>query len=171
MYRPFATLFFCLALLGGASAQRFLQLEKTHSPKTRKYFPGDEITFKLANGQWYTRVIDEVKYNERLLVFASGHVDVDSIVAFRTYNSRRWSRTVGNQLYNFAIAWTGFSLISAAVDDGDPYSKGDLTVAATSVATGLLLKRAFRHRTYNLKKNKHGEAVRWRLRAMDIGVK
>lgn len=161
----------CAAFLGTSVAQRFLQLEKVNSPKVRKYYPGNEITFQLSGDQWYTRIIEEVSYEEKTLLFANGHVHVDSILAFRTFEPRKWSRPVGNQLYNFAVAWTGFSLISAAVDDSDTYTRGDVAVAAASAATGFLLKQAFKKRTFRLKKHKDGSPKRWKLRAMDTTVK
>ena len=141
--RYFLLFWLCFTFAGFTYGQKFLQLERTHSPKTRKYFPGDEITFQLNNGLWYTRVIDDVSYEQNLILFASGHVNVDSIMAFRSFDRRKWSRPIGNQLYNFAIAWTGFSLIADAVsnDSADDYTVGSAVVAGTSVATVFLLKK------------------------------
>lgn len=156
-----------------ASGQKFLQLEKIHSPKTRKYFPGDEITFQLAGGQWYTRVIEDVSYEQKLVIFANGHVSVDSIVAFRSFNNRRWSRPVGNQLFNFAIAWTVFSIIDQAVSD-EPFQDipaSTYVIPASSVATGLAIKKLFQKRTFRFTKNKEGEEKKWRLRVLDLNVK
>ncbi len=156
-----------------ASGQKFLQLEKVNSPRSRKYFPGDEITFQLHGGQWYTRVIEDVSYERKLLIFASGHVELDSIMAFKTFKSGKWSKTVGNQLYNFAIAWAGYSIIGAAVegDVTDAFSEGTIVTAGASVALGYALQKLFKSRTFRLNKNKKGEALRWRLRALDLTVK
>ncbi|MBI5914302.1 MAG: hypothetical protein HY842_02930 [Bacteroidetes bacterium] len=156
---------------GAVFGQKFLQLENTRSPKTRKYSPGDEVTFRLSNGQWYTRVIDDISYERQVLIFANGHVEVDSIVAFRTFNRGRWSRAMGNQLYNFGAAWAVFSVIDQLVDGGSVDASPVLVPAATSVATGFLIKKLFRHRTYRITKNSRGEARKWRLRALDLSVK
>lgn len=164
---------FCVAVGGECQGQKFLQLERINSPKTRKYFAGDEITFQLNNRQWYTRVIEDVSYEQKLIIFANGHISVDSIVALRSFERRKWSRPLGNQFYNFAIAWTGFGLIADAVsnDPADDYTLDNTIVAASSVATGFLLKKLFRRRTFHFTNNKEGEAKRWRLRVLDLEVK
>lgn len=163
--------FFFVATL--AFGQKYLQLERLHSTKTRKYQPGDEITFQLNNGQWYTRVIDDVNYDRQFILFANGHVAVDSIVAFRSFKPGRWSRSIGNQLFNFAAAWVLFSIVDQAVAD-DPFQnipKSAYIIPTSSIATGILVKKLFKHRTYRIKRNKAGEVTKWRLRALDLTVK
>ncbi len=158
---------------GAVFAQKYLQLERLHSTKTRKYQPGDEITFQLNNGQWYTRVIEDISYEQQFVLFSNGHVAVDSIVAFRSYKSGRWSRAVGNQLFNFAVAWVLFSVIDQAVSD-DPFQdipKSAIVIPASSVATGILIKKLLKHCTFRIKRNKEGEVTRWRLRTLDLSVK
>ena len=154
--------------------QKFLQLEKVHSPKTRKYFPGDEITFQMVGGQWYTRVIEDISYEQDLVLFAKGHVAVDSMVAFRVFDNQKWSRPIGNQLINFAVVWSTYTLVDAALSDD--FSREITRPVAyvpplTSAGLGLLMKRLFKKRTFNLEKNKKGEAKRWRLRVLDLEVK
>lgn len=159
------------ALVEITAGQKFLQLEKLNSPRARKYFPGDEITFQLKGGQWYTRVIEDISYERNLVIFANGHIELDSVVAFRSFKNQKWSRPIGNQLINFAIAWTGFALIAAAVDDEDTYSKGDAALAVTSAGLGFALKKLFKRRTFSLAKTPNGESRRWRLRVLDLEVK
>lgn len=163
-------LFFLLAISESSFGQKFLQLERVHSPKTRKYFPGHEITFQVQGGQWYTRVIEDVSYDQHYIIFTNGHVSVDSITAFRTFDNQKWSRPIGGQLINFAIAWTGFALIAAAVDKGDSYSRGDAGVAVVSAGLGLALQKLFRKRTFRMTKNEKGESKKWRLRVLDLTV-
>ncbi len=156
-----------------AIAQKFVQLEKTHSPKTTKYYPGDEITFQMVGGQWYTRVIEDISYEENAILFAQGFVNVDSIMAWRSFKSRKWSRPLGNQLFNFAIAWVLFSVIDQAVSD-EPFKdipESTYVIPAASVATGVAIKLGFKQRTFSLSKNKAGEAKKWRLRVLDLNVK
>ncbi len=160
---------FALSVFG----QKYLQLERLHSTKTRKYQPGDEITFQLNNGLWYTRVIDDINYERQFVLFANGHVEVDSIVAFRSFKPGRWSRSIGNQLFNFAAAWVLFSVVDQAVAD-DPFQdipKSAYIIPASSIATGILIKKLFKHRTYRIKRNKAGEVTKWRLRTLDLTVK
>ena len=164
------TLFLVAANVFG---QKYLQLERLHSTKTRKYQVGDEITFQLNNGLWYTRVIEDISYERQFVLFANGHVALDSIVAFRSFNNGRWSRSIGNQFFNFAAAWVLFSVIDQAVSD-DPFEdipKSAVIIPATGVATGFLIKKLFRHRTFRISRKKEGEVKRWRLRAMDLTVK
>jgi hypothetical protein len=166
-------LFFLFFGAETALAQKFVQLEKTHSPKTTKYYPGDEITFQLVGGQWYTRVIEDISYEENAILFAKGYVNVDSITAWRSYKNRKWSRPLGNQLFNFAIAWVLFSAIDQAVSD-EPFKdipNSSYVIPAMSVATGIAIKQGFKQRTYDLAKNKAGEAKKWRLRVLDLNLK
>lgn len=158
---------FALTVFG----QKYLQLEKLNDAKTRKYFSGDEITFQLNNGQWYTRVIDDISYERQFVLFANGHVAVDSIVAFRSFKPARWSNSLGNQFYNFAAVWVVYSLIDQAVSNDGFDPAVVLVVPATSAATGFLIKKLFKHRTFRIKRNKAGEVTKWRLRAMDLTVK
>ncbi|HFA51864.1 MAG TPA: hypothetical protein ENJ95_22840 [Bacteroidetes bacterium] len=163
-------LIFSFLFIDAASCQKFLQLERVHSPKTRKYFPGHEITFQLTGGQWYTRVIEDISYEQNFVIFANGHVSLDSIIAFKTFNNQKWSRPIGNNLLNFAIAWTGFSLIADAAGQYD-YGRSDAVIAGTSAALGFALKLFFKKRIFKLNKNKDGHAKRWRLRVLDLNVK
>jgi hypothetical protein len=166
---------FFFFLAGLCHGQRLLQLEKVNSPKTKKYFPGDEITFQIVGGEWYTRVIEDISYEQNLIVFAKGHMPVDSIVAFRTFDRQRWSRGIGNQLINFAVVWTVFSVIDAAVSKNDFVDEMNrpfvYTTLVVSTGLGLLIKKIFKKRTFNLAKNKDGEAKKWRLRVLDLEVK
>ncbi len=173
MHKTWILVILFLALGEMTFAQKFLQLEKVHSPKTRKYYAGDEITFQLNNGQWYTRVIEDVSYEQKAVLFANGFVSVDSIVAFRSFKNAQWSRPIGNQLFNFAIAWVLFSAIDQAVSD-EPFQdipNSTYIIPATSVATGFGLKKLFKQRTFQMAKNKKGEDRKWRLRVLDLNVK
>ncbi len=160
-----------LLMAAAVFGQKYLQLERVHSAKTRKYLPGDEITFQLNNGLWYTRVIDDISYERQFVLFANGHVALDSIVAFRSYKSSRWSKSLGNQFYNFAAVWALYSLVDQAVSNDGFDPAVVLVVPATSVATGFLIKKLFKHRTYRIKRNKEGEVKKWRLRALDLTMK
>ncbi len=161
----------CLASIQ-ADAQKFLQLEKLHSLKTRKYYPGDDITFRLGNGQWYTRTIDDLSYDQQAVLFANGFTPVDSILAFRSFASARWSRPIGNQLLNFSVAWVLFSAIDEALSD-DPFRQIPRTVLGiplVSAGSGLALKHFFRRRTFPLVRPRGSRPAAWRLRVLDLTV-
>ncbi len=168
-------LFFLLAffLVNAASAQKFLQLERVNSPKTRKYFPGHEITFQMIGGQWYTRVIEDISYEQNLLLFPKDHVALDSIIAMRSFKPQKWSRPLGNQFFNFAAVWLLYSVVDEALQD-QPFqqvNKSTYLIPATSAGTGFLIKKLFKQRTFRFEKNSRGEAKKWRLRVLDLDVK
>jgi hypothetical protein len=159
-------------VVASAFGQKYLQLERLHSPKTRKYYPGDEITFRLNNGLWYTRVIDDISYEKQFILFATGHVAVDSIIAFRSFAPTRWSRPLGNQFINFAAVWAMYATVFQLVDGENGFEVSPVVVVpATSIATGFLIKKLFKHRTFRIKRNRDEEVKKWRLRALDLTVK
>lgn len=169
--RNFLLILLFSLVAGAAFGQKYLQLERLHSAKTRKFQLGDEITFLLNNGQWYTRVIDDINYEKQFILFANGHVSVDSIVAFRSFTPAKWSRPLGNQMINFSAVWLIYSLVDQAVEN-DGFETGVvLTVPITSSGIGLALKKLFKHRTYRFRRDKHGELKKWRLRTLDLSVK
>lgn len=154
--------------------QKFLQLEKVNSAKAKKYALGSEITFRVVGGQWYTRVVEDISYEQNLIVFPKGHVHLDSIIAFRTYDDQSWSRPIGNQLINFAAVWTLYSTIDAALSDdfvGTLNRPFVYTTPVASTAVGLLLKTIFKQRTFKVEKDKNGGAKKWRLRVLDLEVR
>ena len=159
--------------LNVAFGQKFLQIEKVHSPKTKKYYPGHEIIFQVHGGQWYTRVIEDISYEQNLLLFPKDHVHLDSIAALRFYDRQRWSRPLSNQFFNFAVVWTAYAIIDEALRDDrfENIEPATYTVPASSVATGLLIRHLFKKKTYRFEKNNKGEARKWRLRLLDLDVK
>lgn|GEM_PF-645521 len=172
--RLFTFLFFFLFLFSNSLlAQKFLQLEKFNSPRVKKFFIDQEMTFQLKESPgWFTRVIVDLSYDQNYLLFVNGYVRLEDISALRTFKSRKWSKPIGNQLFNFAIGWAGFSLVSAAVDDGDSYTAGDFAVSAGAVIAGILIKRIFKHRTYRFsKKGSDKVSNRFRLRIMDLNIR
>jgi hypothetical protein len=147
-----------------SSAQIILQMEKVNSAKTKKYFVGDELTYRIANDpQWYTSELVNIIPSTNLVVFDNHYVHIDSLRTFRSYGSQRWSKPVAYNLYTFGAAWSLFSLGASLVDRSDPYTWGDLTVTGTAAATGLLIQLLFRKRDYRLGKKR-------RLRIIDMNI-
>ncbi len=154
----------CLGLLflviSTTQAQRYLQMERSGTHKVKRYSPGDEVTFRLGDDPtWYTEEIREIMVNENLIVFTNRAVRVEEISYIRRFNGRRWSKPVGQQLYNFGLGWLLFSL-------GDALVGGDLTnlafiVPAVAGATGFLIQKIFRQRTFKMKGKR-------RLRLLDL---
>lgn len=152
-----------------SSAQVVLQMEKYGTPKTKKFYTGQKITY-LLNGQqeWFDGTIDQLITDRKLVVFDQRYTKLEDITGIRTYQNRGWSRTVAGSLYTFGLAWTGFSLVSSLVkveppNINDPYSWGDAGVAGVSIGLGFLVQRLFRHNTYKLGKKRN-------LRIVDLTV-
>lgn len=152
--------------------QKLLQIEKLHSPKTRKYFQGNEITFQVKGGEWYTRVIEDVNYEKQYLLFSNGHIKVEDVIAIKSFKNKKWSKSLGNQLIFFAPVWAVYTLIATAVDDELKfgYGKGDYIVMGSSIGTGALLRVLFKSRTFKFQKDGK-ESTRWRLRILDLDIK
>lgn len=151
------------------SAQVVLQMEKYGTPKTKKFYIGQKITY-LLNGQteWFDGTIDDLITDRNLVVFDKRYTKLEDIAGIRTYQNRGWSRAAAGSLYTFGLAWTGFSLVSSLVkvdppDINDPYTWGDVGVAGVSIGLGYLVQRMFRHNTYKFGKKR-------RLRLVDLTV-
>jgi len=97
-----------------ASAQVVLQMEKYGTPKTKKFYTGQKITY-LLNGQteWFDGTIDDLITDRNLVVFDKRYTKLEDIAGIRTYQNRAWSRAAAGSLYTFGLAWTGFSLVSS----------------------------------------------------------
>lgn len=160
-------LFLCLCHV--AVSQKFLQIEKLHSPKTRKFSVGTEITFQLKGGQWYTRVLEDINFDKQYMLFSNGHIKVEDITAVKTFKHRKWSRGMSNQLLMFAPIWGTYRGIDTLAFGGDKFGTGDYVIMGSAIGVGLLLRVIFKSRTFNFQKN--GKASkRWRLRVLDLDV-
>ena len=68
-----------------AYSQKFLQIEKYGSPKTTKFYPGDDLVFQLGDDTWITRTILDVNADRGTILIedvSSGvpmHLDVQEI--------------------------------------------------------------------------------------------
>lgn len=156
------TFFCCFSIT--IFGQKSLQIEKLHSPKTWKFYPGNEITFQLKSGQWYTRYIEDVSYDNNWVLFPNGHVPITDIQAMKTFKNRDWSRGLGTKMMFFAPVWATYRGISILVADEPGFGKGDYWVMGSTVAVGALLRLIFKSRTYKFKKN-------YRLRVIDLNLK
>ncbi len=152
-----------------SSAQVVLQMEKYGTPKTKKFYQGQKITY-LLNGQkeWFDGTIDQLITDRKLIVFDQRYTKLEDVAGIRTYQNRAWSRAAAGGLYTFGLSWTGFSLVSALVKSDnpltdDPYTWGDVGVAGVSFGLGFLVQKLFRHNTYKFGKKRN-------LRIVDLTV-
>lgn len=153
-----------LLFVPDAQSQLFLQMEKASNAKTKKFRIGDEVTYRLLGEEdWRTAEIVQIVPSDTLVVFNHQYTKIQQIDAFRSYDPQRWSKPLGNNLYLFGAAWSGYSLIASLVDESDPYSWGDFAVTGSAIATGFLVQQLFKHRTYRFNGKR-------RLRIIDLRV-
>lgn len=159
------SLLFCF----GVSAQVILQMENYGSPKTKKYYKGQELTYLLkGQEEWQQGSIEQLLIDKNIVVFDKRYTELENIEAIRTYQNKGWSTAGAVSLYTFGVAWIGYSGVSALFPPPtpgipDPLTWGDAGVAVTSIASGFLLQRLFRHNTYRFGKKR-------KLRLVDMTV-
>ena len=158
-------LLFLFLFIGIAStaAQRFLQMERSGTYKVKRYYAGESVTFRIAGDRtWYTEDIVEILVEESLIVFTNRAIRIEDISHLRRFNMRRWSKPIGRQLYNFGLGWLVFSLGGTLL--GTPLTMAVVWIPLTAGATGFLIQKIFRHRTFKMGNNR-------RLRVMDLSFK
>jgi hypothetical protein len=159
-YLLITLLFLGLSVVTG-NAQRFIQMEKYGSAKVKKYYIGDELTYKLREypNDWTTSIIEDVILSENLVVFNNRAIKLDEITEIRSFKPARWSSALAKNLNRFGVSWGVFSLLGPLVDT--PITWAAAIVPASAFAAGFLIKRIFKHRTFRLGKR------RW-LRMLDM---
>ncbi len=154
-------LLLCLPLAG----QRVLQIEKYGSPKTKKIFIGDEITYRLKNQEdYHTIVIEDILVDQNLLVGKDRYVHVPDINSLR--RDVTWARPMGRSLFLFGTGWSGFAFVGT-LTDGNPdtqYRWSDAVVTGSAYLLALTLPKLFVY-----KKTRIGK--RRRLRVLDLTFK
>jgi len=150
---------FLLSILP-AQAQKVLQMEKRGKVKTKKFYLGEEITYKLKGSKdWYTDIMVDIKIEEDIIVFSERFVKVSDIKAIKSYKNARFARSAQASLYTFGAGWLLFSLGGTLA--GEPLNDLTWQVPVTSFVLGWTIKRIFYTRIYRMGKRR-------RLRVLDI---
>ncbi len=140
------------------SAQKVLQMEKRGKVKTKKFYLGEEIIFKLKGSKgWYKDIMIDIKAEENIIVFSERFVKVSDITMLKKY--RRGARIAEGSLYTFAASWLGFSLLGTL--DDVPLNDLAWKVPASSVGLGFLIRRIFYIKKYRIGKRR-------KLRVLDL---
>ena len=164
MYRPLLllTLLFTIATTH-LSAQRVLLLEKYGQSKSQRLVEGDGLTFRMKGDNfWQSGVITELRPDIQAIVMNERFVMIDEIEALRLSGSG-FANYAGLTLMTFGAGWSFFGLVGYPLD-GNPetnYGTFDLTITATAVASGFLLRQLFARKKMKLNK-------RNRLRIVDL---
>ncbi|HHS95178.1 MAG TPA: hypothetical protein ENJ45_01205 [Phaeodactylibacter sp.] len=157
--KPILPILFTLITTLGLPAQKFLQMEKYGSPKVKKFYIGDELTYKIKDypDDWTTATIEDLLIEDNIIVFSNRTVRLEDIIAIR--KDRRLPLAVANSLYTFGLTWGVLSLLDGLT--GNPLKWSAATVPATAFTIGFLAKRIFKHRNYRMGKR------RW-LRMLEV---
>ena len=148
--------------LAEVQGQKLLLIEKAGSPKTRKIYIGDELTFKLRSAEgWYNAVIEDLRVDTNLIVFPRQYVSPSEIEAFRY--ELNWPRPVGRSLMVFGVSWSVFAGIADIANIGYEYEWRDAIISGTAVLAGVVIPLTFKHRYVRFGKRK-------RLRIVDLTV-
>ena len=157
------TLLGLMLLFGGMnmlSAQKFLQLEKVGSFKVKRFYAGDEVTFQLhEDDTWYSEEISELLVDDGMVLFSNRVVAIKDIRAIKSFAMQRWSKPLSNQMFNFTIGWTVFSLGGTLA--GWKLNTGTIVIPVTALLTGFLIRKIFHHRTWRIGNHR-------RLRLLDL---
>lgn len=146
------------------SAQKVVQLEKYGQAKTKKFYIGDELTYQLANDDyWRTSVISDINPEEGYLLMDGRLVYLNQIIALRSFKSRGWSRALGKQFLNFSGGWLVFGMADRFIFTGPQRASWELILIPSAVALALawIVPKAFKHRNLKLGKRR-------RLRLLDL---
>ncbi len=147
-------LFFLFITTTPLIGQKFVQIEKYGSAKVKKYYIGDQLTFRIkAFGKaWLTETIEDIYLADNMILFNNRIVKLQDITAIRSYKRSQWSGPLAKKLYVFGLAWGGFSLLGTLA--GVPLTWTAAIVPGTAFATGFLLQKIFKHKTYKLGKRR-----------------
>ncbi|TNE48819.1 MAG: hypothetical protein EP344_18455 [Bacteroidetes bacterium] len=151
-----------LCLASQLPAQKFIQLEKANRAKTIKFYVGQDLTYRLkGQTEWATALITDVQMDSQLIALNWKTMPVSNIEAIRLQHSG-FVRSLGPMLMLFGASWVGYSVVGAVFYD-DPLTASTAIVSGTSIATGYLLHRIFKHKTIRMRERR-------RLRAVEIPV-
>jgi hypothetical protein len=142
----------------GLTAQKFIQVEKSNSTKTVKWYIGNEINIQLEGEEdnWRKYVIQDIDYENKTIEFPTGKIALSKIAKVRTEIGL--TQKIGNTLMTFGLAATAIDGISIAINRGGGFF---IIVGPISFVTGWLIKKLFKYKTYKMSKD-------IRLRAMDL---
>lgn len=143
------------------SGQKFLQLEKSGTLKTVRFYAGDALTFRIRNDEtgWHTRYIQDFDLVQDKIIFPNLDLPVDSISMIRLPRTRAM-HIIGRALQAGGINTILFSATYSAFDNRE-IDWTAMTTGAANIAVGTLFTSQFRTKRFKVGKRK-------RLRLLDI---
>jgi len=144
----------------GSQAQEFLVLEKMGTKKRHEYFSGDDIIFKLKDGNTF-RTDEIIGLGGGQIFFETGPVPLIDIEKISLSNKKRIMKATGTTLVIGGLGYMILDLFNKTISEGDVYVDEKVARTAGIIAgTGLAMVVLSKKRI-SLKKN-------WRLRIVDI---
>ena len=144
-----------------AYSQKLLQLEKSGSLKTVRFYTGDVMTFMLRNDDkgWHTRTIEDFDLANNRIVFHNYVLPLDSIEMIQL-NRNQVMQIVGGALQGGGVNMMLFSTYYSVFRDRS-MEWGTFISGAANVGIGTLLRKLFRKKRFKPGKRK-------RLRLLDL---
>lgn len=143
-------------------AQKILQVEKKNSPKTRKFYIGNEIVFRLGEDKsWYTRTIRDIRPEEGIILVEDGIVRIDEITSLKNVPGSQAGTTIGNMLLTFGLGWMLFSAIDSLVSEDKDFTIGLDAFSIPALGSGALIRGIWGNQQFKI-------GDKWRLRLLDI---
>ncbi len=153
---------FLISFLTFASAQKFLVIERSGTPRTKRFKIYDEITFQLKddNKGWYTRQILDLNADAQLLLLGDTWIPIDDITRIRMSNQRLLVTIIGG-----ALQGGGVSMILGdlwyTIRGHPEYTQGGMEFGLLNLAVGTGIRLLFGPIKYKLGK-------KTRLRVIDV---
>lgn len=162
-YKTLLFFVFFVLTLAALHGQKTLILEKRGTTKTKRFYEGDDITYRLKGEKtWETATIVRMIPGQNILVLDKIYVKIDEIDALLKYKSRRRTTGLGSQLYVFGTAWVAYTAIDdLVVSERTTDWEAAAYVGGTSFLVGTLLQLLPKKKTIKLGKKR-------RLRLLDL---
>jgi hypothetical protein len=153
----------CLLLFTSWStnAQVVLQMEKSGSLRTTKFYPGDQLDIRIEGDKiWHSGNYVDGDVASKRIIFSFGEVHLHEITHIRTPGQRKGGKNAGKMLMTFGAGTILYAPVELIYQD-DP-NWPFIAVGAASLVTGLILPKLLKP----FLKTKIGK--RKRLRILDI---
>ncbi len=166
MMRLTITFIFFAITLSAIQAQTFLQLEKSGSHKTVRFYEGDLLLFQIAEEEdWYEETIEKIYIQDGIVHFTNRIVAIDNIVAIRDFDRFRFFKGLGTKLLIFSGSYLGLSALATLADW--PLTIDTAIISGSALTLGLLFKWIFKKKTWRIKGKRRLRALSLDFAAID----
>ncbi len=153
---------FIIIFMTATSGQKFLLIERSGTPHTKRFSLYDEITFQLKDDTkgWYTRQILDMNPDARMILLGDTWIPINDIVRIRMSGKRVLASIIGGALQGGGVsmmlgdAWY-------TIRGNSKYTQGGLEFGALNIAVGSAIRALLGPIKYRLGK-------KTRLRVIDV---